>query len=297
MNDLKFGCRQLLKNPGLTVVAVLALALGIGANTALFSVVNKVLLSPLPFKEPERLVMLWSTALENKIDQSSVSGPDLTDWRKQNQSFVDLAAMSGGNRFNLTGRGEPRVVKGAYVTPSFFEVFGMQARLGRTLRPDEAEPGNEHRLVLGHGLWQRHFGSDTNIVGQTLTVNGHPHLVVGVMPPSIGFVEDMIEAYAPLPKVRLEQNRMNHNLLAFGRLKPGVTLPQAQADLAAICARLAQEYPDQKGWGAASSSGRRAPTPWRSSASWATKSTLAWAATTRPSFTSRTARTVGGRCG
>jgi putative ABC transport system permease protein len=248
IQDVRFALRLLAKSPGLTAVAALALALGIGANSALFSVVNKVLLSPLPFKDPERLVMIWSTAIENKIDQSSVSGPDFIDWRKQNQSFEDLAAMSSGNRFNLTGRGEPIVVKGAYVTPSFFGVFGMRARLGRTLLPEEAQAGNEHRLVLSHGLWQRRFGSDPNVIGQTLTVNGEPYLVVGVMPPSIGFVEDLIEAYAPLPMTRLEQERMNHSLLAFGRLKPGVGLPQAQADLATICARLGQEYPDQKGW-------------------------------------------------
>ena len=154
MTDLRFAFRQLLKNPSFTAVAALTLALGLGANTALFSLVNKVLLTPLPFREPERLVMIWAADLENGIDQSACSGPDFIDWRKQNKSVEGLGAAAFGRAFNLSGEGEPRVIKGARVTPSFFPVFGLgtSMKLGRSLTEEDSRPGQEPRLVLSHGL-------------------------------------------------------------------------------------------------------------------------------------------------
>src|SRR5512137_2977580 len=220
MNDLRFALRMLVKNPGSTAVAVLTLALGIGANSALFSLVNKVLLSPLPFPDPERLMFLRDTDLANNFEDSPVSGPDYLDWRDRCQSFAALGAAQFACKFNLSGQGEPVSLRGALVTPSFFNVFSLPMQLGRPFRPDESEPGKGDVVILSHGLWQRVFGGDTNIIGQAVTLDGEPYVVVGVGARTLGFIEEMIEAYKPLPDPQLRVNRGLHMLHVFGRLKP-----------------------------------------------------------------------------
>ncbi len=187
MNDLRFAFRMLVKNPGFTAVAVLTLALGIGANSALFSLVNKVLLSPLPFPEPERLMFLRDTDLANNVEDNAVSGPDYLDWRERCQSFAALGAAQFACKFNLSGHGEPVSLRGALVTPSFFNVFLLPMHLGRPFRPDESEPGKGDVVILSHGLWQRVFGGDTNIIGQAVTLDGEPYVVVGVGCANLGF--------------------------------------------------------------------------------------------------------------
>jgi putative ABC transport system permease protein len=173
MQDLKFAFRQLLKNPGFTAVAAGTLAIGIGANSALFSVIQRVLLTPLPFVEPDRLVMVQETDLANGIVEGSVSGPNFSDWRERSRCFTALTAVQFNCTFNMSGLGEPVPLRGALVTPGFFDVFPMPSMsLGRPFRPDEAEEGNTRRVILSHALWQRRFGSESNIVGQTLTLDG-----------------------------------------------------------------------------------------------------------------------------
>lgn len=239
---------MLTKRPGFSAIVVLVLGLGIGANTAVFTLVSKVLLSPLPFREPERLMIVQSTDPPDGIDDSNVSGPDFRDWRKQNRSFEDLIAFNGNCRFSLTGRGEPLFLKGAQVTPSMFPVFGLRMAHGRGLVETDAEAGQEYKLVLMHGFWQRQFGGDPGIVGQSLTINGHAHEVVGVAAPTLGFIEEMVDAMAPLSNAQLSGGRMNHYLNVFGRLKPGVSPEQALTDLNVIAEALGREYPDQKDW-------------------------------------------------
>jgi putative ABC transport system permease protein len=246
MNDLRFAFRMLLKNPGFTAVAVLTLALGIGANSALFSLVNKVLLSPLPFPDPERLMFLHATDLANNIEEEGVSGLDYLDWCAGSKSFAAMGAVQFGSKFNLSGRGEPVVLRGVLVTPSFFDVFGIPMRLGREFRQDESEPGKEKVVILSHGLWQRVFGGDSNIIDQTVTLDGEAYVVVGVGARVSGFLEEMLEIYAPLPDAQLRVSRGNHTLTVFGRLKPTASVQQAAAELRTITAAIGLEHPGYK---------------------------------------------------
>ena len=178
--DLRYGLRMLWKNPGFTIVAVLALALGIGANSAIFSVVNTVLLQPLPYKNPGQLVMLWENATHLGFPKDTPSPANFLDWRAQNTVFTGMAAMAQKN-FNLTGIGEPERLDGRRVSANLFDVLGVQPRLGRGFLPQEDTPGT-HVVILSHGLWQRRFGSDPRIIGQALNLNGESYSVVGVMP-------------------------------------------------------------------------------------------------------------------
>jgi putative ABC transport system permease protein len=255
MNDLCFAIRQLRRSPGFTAAAVVALAIGIGANTALFSVVSAVLFSPLPFRDPDRLVIVFSTHLESHLPESTTSGPDFLEWRRQARSFEELTAVQFNCKFNLSDHGEPAALKGVFVTPGFFRVFDIPMILGRSFTDEDAAPGHENRLILTHGAWRRQFGGDTNVIGRAVTLNGQPHVIVGVMPPHLGFVEEFMEAIAPLPNTRLVEERTNRRyldryLMVFGRLKPKVSLAQAEAELRTISAAIAQVYSEQKGWSA-----------------------------------------------
>jgi len=253
MSDLRFALRQLRKSPGFTAAAVLALAIGIGANSALFSVVNAVLLSPLPFTDPDRLVLVFSTQLESQIPISTSSGPDFLEWRRRSRSFEDLAAIQSNCKFSLSGHGEPAALKGALATPSLFPVFGLPMMLGRPFTAEDETASRENLLILTHGAWLRQFGGDTNVIGRSVTLNGQPHVLVGVLSPEVGFVEEFMEAIVPLPSTRLLGDRTNPGyrdryLTVFGRLKPDVSLAAAEAELKVVAAALAREYPDQKGW-------------------------------------------------
>src|SRR5262249_36463790 len=194
--DLRYSIRMLSKNPGFTFVAVFTLALGIGANSAIFSVVNAVLLRPLQFKDPEQLVRIWE-----KLPQGgtgSVSVPNLTDWREQNDVLAGIAAYSSAN-FNLQSRDSPERISGAAVTSDFLDVLGIPPLLGRAFQAGEDLPGAHRVVVLSHQLWQRNFGADPQIVGKRVPVNGEHFTVVGVTPPGFGFPSRLTELWTPLP--------------------------------------------------------------------------------------------------
>src|SRR5438132_3202816 len=241
MNDLKFAFRQLLKNPGFTAVAMLTLALGIGANTAIFSLINGVLLKPLPYPEPERLVTLWESSPQRGIEQERVSGPNYLDWRAQNSVFSEMAVSpgwQGSEEFNLVLRDTTAKVPGTYTSASLFNTLGTKPLLGRTFLAEEDRKGGNRVAVLGHGLWQRHFGGDSNVIGRTLTVDTYgrrEYTIVGVMPP--GFRSPgRCELWLPLGwmGVTLEERRTAHWHKVIARLKPRVTGAQTRSELSAI---------------------------------------------------------------
>jgi putative ABC transport system permease protein len=239
--DLRYGARMLLKNPGFTLVAVLTLSLGIGANTAIFSVVNAVLLRPLPFAEPERLVWLWDT--QPQLPTAPASLPDFLDWKSQNQSFEHLAAFESGSMFLDTGDGMRDTPVGL-VTPETFALFRVSPILGRTFTDEETLPGRFRVAVLSHAMWQGRFGSDPNVLGRTIDVSGAPYTIIGVMPEGFSF-PDRAELWRPLPIDPHKLDRGPHYLRVVGRLKPAVTLAQAQAEMSALAARLAEQYPEK----------------------------------------------------
>jgi predicted permease len=251
-HDLRFAARTLTKKPGVTFVLVLALALGIGANTAIFSVVNAVLLRPLPYQDAGRLVWIWGTNPQNDIDHETASLPDYHDWKTQAQSFEEMGAW-GNSRITLTGDGEPERFDAAYVTSGFFEVLGAQVALGRTFMPEEDKPGSDKVIVISHALWQRRFGADPKIIEKTVLVNGSPCQVVGVMPADFKHpnpeASRPVEIWQPLGVDYLKAGRRGDYLDVIGRLKPGVSIEQGRAELVAIAGQLEQQYPaTNTGW-------------------------------------------------
>ncbi|HWS87812.1 MAG TPA: ABC transporter permease [Pyrinomonadaceae bacterium] len=235
--DFRFAARMLWKSPGVTAVAVAALALGVGANTAVFSVVNAALLKPLPYKDPERLVRL--SEYSEKIPEMSVSYPNYLDWREQQTSFELMAAMQPGG-YNLSGEGEPERLAGRNVSPEFFKVLGVEPAMGRSFTEEENRPGVGRVAVISHGLWQRRFGADPNILGRALTLNGEPYTVVGVT--RRGFVYGSpVDVYVPLGSLVDRQMLMRDNhagIYVLARLKPGVTAEGALREMQTIAARL-----------------------------------------------------------
>jgi putative ABC transport system permease protein len=244
MKDIRFGIRMLLKSPGFTVVAVIALALGIGANSAIFSVVNTVLLRPLPYKDPERLVMVWEDNTRHGYPRDTPAAANYIDWRDQNQVFEAMAAIADLS-LNLTGSGEPERIDGKRVSANLFSLLGVEPQLGRAFLPEEDQPGGNCVVMMSHGLWQRRFGFDKKIIGQPLTLNGASCTVVGVMPPDFQFPSREAELWVPISFSTQEAaNRGRHFLQVIARLKPGVTVQQAQTEMNAIAARLQQQYPE-----------------------------------------------------
>jgi putative ABC transport system permease protein len=249
IQDLRYGVRVLLKRPAFTAIIVLALAIGIGANTAIFSVINAILLRPLPYKNPDRISMIW---LDNKklgVDQDWHSYPNYMDYKEQNQSFEDMAAFNDRS-FNLTGAGEPVRVTGVWATASMFPVMGVEPALGRAFAVEEEEPGKDLVVVISNGLWQRLFGADRDVVGRPINLNGVDRTIIGVMPPGFSFPEKETEIWVPLAlSPQRKQARGAFSLKAVGRLKPGVTIEQARADMGAIATRLQEQYPNMAGYG------------------------------------------------
>ncbi len=242
--DLHYGLRMLVKNPSFTIVAVLALALGIGANSAIFSVVNTVLLRPLPYKNPGRLVMLWEEATHLGFPKNTPSPANFIDWRAQNTVFEAMAAMVERS-FNLTGVGEPERFDGRRVSANLFDLLGVQPQLGRAFRAEEDKPGSRV-VILSNGLWQHRFGGDPRVIGQTVSLNGESYTVIGVMPGSFQFPTRRDQLWVPLAfDAKEAASRGNHFLEVIARMKPGVTLQQAQAEMSTIAARLAQQYPEE----------------------------------------------------
>ncbi|HEX5709186.1 MAG TPA: ABC transporter permease, partial [Pyrinomonadaceae bacterium] len=246
LQDLRYGFRLLRKRPGFTFVTVLTLALGIGANTAIFSVVNATLLRPLPYGEPERLMTVWQNDMKAGVEREDVSPANFLDYRERNQTFEEMAAIEPYSH-SLTGEGEPESFKSWLVTEGFFRVLGTGALHGRTFLPEEHQRGGARAVVISHGLWQRRFGADPALVGRQFVLNGRPHTVVGVMPPEFQYPEGR-EMWVPrVPSEGDAQMRGTAYLRAVGRLRPGVTVEQARADMGRVAAGLAEEYPQTNG--------------------------------------------------
>jgi predicted permease len=249
IQDLRYAVRMLIKRPAFTFVVVAALALGIGANTAIFSVVNSILLRPLPYRDPDRLAMIWMDNKRMNVDQDIHSFANYLDYRDQNQVFETMAAYSGIS-LNLVGVGEPERIIGSAATASLFEVLGVAPERGRVFTVDEETIGQNRVAVLSYGLWQRRFGGDPNIVGQEILVSDVSRTVIGVMPPNFKFPDKDDEIWVPMAlDDNQKRSRGSFGYYAIGRLKPGVSLEQAQAEMATIASNLASQYPILEGLG------------------------------------------------
>ena len=247
LGDVRYAVRSLLRHPGFTVVAVLTFALGIGANTAVFSVFNGVLLRPLPYPDPDRITMVWMDNRRQGIKEDITSYPNFLDWR-QSSSFAHMAGYTT-TAFNLTGAEEPERLEGAQATANFFDVMGVRPTLGRVFTEAQEVPGQDAVVVISHGLWQRRFGGTADVLGKTIALNGRPHEVIGVMPPELQVPADA-ELWKPLaPDEGARNARGGFWLPVIARLKPGVSVEQAQAEMDGIGARLEQAYPSNRGFG------------------------------------------------
>jgi putative ABC transport system permease protein len=254
LQDLRFALRLLMKNPGFALMAAIIMALGIGANTAIFSIVNKVLLEPLPFRDADRVVQIWHTPPQSSfpgMTTFAISPANFLDWQKENHVFDKMALYSGA-RFDITGAGKPEAIGASRVSSDFFSALGVEPLHGRVFRPEESTPGQNHEVILSFKFWQTHYAADPGAVGKTINLDGDPYTIVGVMGPAMnkpGFAQMWVpQALTPVQAAV----RNDHNFLAVGRLKPGVTLEQAQSEMNTISHRLEQAYPaDDKGWGAA----------------------------------------------
>jgi len=240
-----YSIRLLRKNPGFTLIAAVTLALGIGANTAIFSVIYAVLLAPMPYPNPDQLVMVWSKV---QGDRNSIAAADYLDWKRQNTAFQDINAWTGGS-FNLATPEQPEQIDGQRTTPGFYKMMGVSFLMGRDFLPAEGEPGKDQVVILTYRLWKR-LGGNREIIGQQIRMNSEPYTVVGVMAPGAA---DRLQTQLVVP-LAFKPEQINHDfhwLLAMARLKPGVTLSQAQADMEVVTNRIAQDHPQSnKGWGA-----------------------------------------------
>ncbi len=245
IQDLHFAIRQMVKKPGFTAVVVLTMALGIGANAAIFSVLDAVLLRPLPYSNPDRLIKVWTrfTGIGAPNDQNWVSAPEFRDFQQLNNSFSELAAIGSGS-INLGVKGSPQRVVGASVSPSMFSMLGAQPLLGRTFLPEEAQPGRDHEVVLSYGLWRRVFGGNPKVIGSTIDIDGVPMSVVGVMPEGFAY-PDEAEIWGPLafsPDDLSENSRGGHGLEVLGRMKPGLSLAQVQSDMDRVGKTMIEQH-------------------------------------------------------
>ena len=246
LQDLRYSVRMLSKHPAYTAIAVITLALGIGANAAIFSVVNGVLLRALPYDNPDQIVTVWENNVKESIPRDDVSPANFLDWHERQQSFSDLA-FANPDSVDYTGAGEPEVIPAAVVSKGFFEVFRSNPVLGRTFLQEEYEPGKDQVVILSHAAWQRRFGGDKTIIGRSLTLDNQPMTVVGVMPADfrLYLFDREEEMWAPrVPNEAMKKQRKATYLKVVGRLKRDVSLGQAQAELDNIAAQLAKEYPN-----------------------------------------------------
>ena len=246
--DLALGLRMLRKSPGFTATAVLTLALGIGVNAAVFSVVDGVLLRPLPWPDSERLVTIWTTLREQGTDRSRSSPHDVDDWAAQSRSFDGITAVSWRSS-KITGGEHPEMVRHAQVVPGFFRVTGLQPPLGRGFLDAERDPERIRVAVISHGFWHSRFGGRDEVLGESLRLNDEDFEIVGVAARGIGVLSDSTVVWTPLPRPLAGIARSSYWAFSFGRLKPGVTLEQASADLDTIMARLAEAHPENEGVG------------------------------------------------
>ena len=244
LRNLRYSVRTLWKNPGLALTVLLTLALGIGANTAIFTVDYATLLAPMPYPEPDQLVVVWSKI---QTFHNGISAGDFTDWKRENSSFQDINAFTGGS-FNIASKDQPENIDGRQVTAGFYKMFGRPFFLGRDFLPEEGVEGRDHVVILTHKLWS-HLGGDRKIIGQSMRINGEPYTVVGVLSPGL---DDRSDSQLAVPLV-FKPEQINHDfhwLLSIARLKPGVTVQQAQADMDSVATHIAQANPkSNKGWG------------------------------------------------
>ncbi|MFZ0414411.1 MAG: ABC transporter permease, partial [Candidatus Acidiferrales bacterium] len=247
LQDLRYGIRMLAKSPGFTAIAILTLALGIGANTALFSVVNGVILNPLPYPQPDRLFALYSRVAN--FQRSSISYPNFLDWQRDNRSFETMAAYRGQN-YNMTGSGEPERLRGEMISADFFSILGVKPVAGRLFTANDDHPGAAPVVLLSEGLWHHRFGGSPNMLGQAINLSGTPYTIVGIIPASFYFRGSnfrLSEIYVPIgqwtDKTFLDR-RVSMGMDAVARLKPGATFEQARSDMDGIANSLARVYPD-----------------------------------------------------
>src|SRR5687767_6545416 len=251
LQDLRYGARMLLKSPGVTVVAIIALMLGIGANTAIFSVVHSVLLRSFPYQDGERLAIVWENRKSGKGNpQNVINLGNFFDWKDQNTVFTDMAAFFDFN-VNLTGDGQPEEIPGQVATPNLFTLLGVNPIQGRTFAADDGKPGQNEVVVIGYDLWQRRFGGDPAIVGRKITLNNQPNEIIGVLPPDVGWfvqkgslIRTAPQIWSPWQVSETLRRRQGRFARAVARLKPGVTWEQAQNEMTIIGARLEQQYPE-----------------------------------------------------
>jgi len=256
LQDLKYGVRMLAKSPGFTIIAVLTLALGIGANTAIFSVINATLLARLPYSQPDHIVMVWEHQPLHGFPHNSVSPGNFLHWQDANTVFEQMAAFVD-IRADLTGTGEPEQIPGQAVTPNLFPLLGINAQVGRAFVTEEGNPGSDDVVVLSHGLWQRRFGGAPDIVGKKIMLGGKSTVVVGVMPPGFrlliqreGFIAEHAQFWSPLAFKPEDRTPVGRYLMVVARLKQGVALAQAQSQMDSISAGLAKQFPEiDTGWG------------------------------------------------
>lgn len=250
LQDLRFGARMLLKNPIVTLVAIVALTLGIGANTAIFTVVHAVLLRSLPYTDGERLALVWEKKEGGKTDQNVINLGNFFDWKEQNSVFTDMAAFFDLTR-NLTGDGEPEEVPGQIVTTNLFPLLGVNPIHGRLFAPDEGKEGQPNVVIISHGLWQRRFGGDPGIIGRQITLNNRPNTIIGVLPENFGWhipkgsmTRKAAEIWSPWEVSNELRQRQGRFASAVARLRPGVTPAQAQQEMDLIGSRLQKQYPE-----------------------------------------------------
>jgi len=249
--DVRYAARMVRKRPFFSLAIILTIALGIGADATIFGVINAVLLEPLPYKEPGRLVRLWESNLGKSLAESPVSVPNFQDWQREQSVFEDVAALEMAT-YNITGWGEPQRVASARITANLIPVLGVAPALGRSFLPEEEKPGSDRVVLLSDGLWQRQFGADRSIINQTIRLNGENYIVVGVMPAGFQFPANR-EMWVPLTidpqKEPWRADRTNRNLSVFGRLKPGVSFNRALLDMDTVAQRLEQQHADSNnGW-------------------------------------------------
>src|ERR1041384_8008314 len=251
--DLRYALRMVLKTPSFTAVAVLSIAFGIGANTAVFSVVNAVLLKALPYHQPESLMLVWGSGEEDGRlhDRNQVSATDVADFRNQTKTFEDVATFTGWNPI-MSGDGQAERIPAIQVGDGFFKMMRGTPALGRVFTPEEQEDGKDFVIVLGHALWKRRFGSDHEIVGKKILLNSRPYTIVGVMGPDFHALPSTLvlpegQFYRPVAERYDDSERSARHLRAIARLKPGVTVAQAQSEMTMIAQRLEQQHPQKIG--------------------------------------------------
>lgn len=253
LHDARYAVRQLRKSPVFCITAILTLALGIGVNTAVFSVIYAVLLRPLPYRNADRLVLVWEQNVHRGWYHNIVSAANFNDWQKQNHVFSDMALVDPFITFNLTGGGTPLEVRAERVTPNLFSLLGLQPFVGRSFLPQEERPGSARVVVLAHALWERRYGGDRGIVGRQISLNSENYTVIGVMPAAFDDGYSRTQGAAAQIWVsgidRSAPGRTDHEFIAIARLRAGVGLQQAQAEMNTIAARIETQYPDNKGWG------------------------------------------------